>query len=144
MVIAGAGEDEEKLKFRVSSFEFRDRVVFLGHIDHGFLPRVLKACDVFARPSRSEGLGIAFLEAMAAGLPVVATRVGGIVDFIKDGQTGVLTAPDNAGRLGEAIKKLYEDENWRRAVADAGQKLVRDNYDWQGIAGEYKKVYEII
>ena len=110
LVVAGAGEDEEKLKFQVLSYKLQDRVIFLGHIDHNMLPRVLKAADVFVRPSRSEGLGISFLEAMAADLPVIGTHVGGIVDFIKDGKTGLLIAPDNTVELTAAIKKLYEDK----------------------------------
>lgn len=163
LVIAGSGEDEEKLKFQVSSFpttpsavakaladkrlrragKFQDRVVFLGHIDHNSLPRVLKAADVFVRPSRSEGLGNAFLEAMAAGLPVVATPVGGIVDFIKDGESGLLVAPDNASQLAQVINELKQNSALRQSLIKNGRILVKSKYDWDSIAAAYKNIYQI-
>lgn len=143
LVIAGSGEDEEKLKLIVNSYELKDRVVFLGHMDHDSLPRVLKAADVFARPSRSEGLGNAFLEAMAVGLPVVGTKVGGIVDFIKDRQTGLLVAPDNAPELARAILELEQNPDLRTALASSGEKLAKDKYDWANIAAAYKNIYQI-
>ncbi|MEK7164716.1 MAG: glycosyltransferase family 4 protein [Patescibacteria group bacterium] len=143
LVVVGSGQDEGALKEKVKSEKEKigNRVVFLGHIGHDFLPRVLKACDVFARPSRSEGLGNAFLEAMAANLPVVATPVGGIVDFIKDGATGLLVAPENAVELSAAIKKLYEDKNLRQTLAINGESLVKSKYDWSAIAADYNIIY---
>lgn len=146
LVIAGSGEEEEKFKVQVSRLfggqaSFKNRVIFLGHIDHDFLPRVLKAADVFARPSRSEGLGNAFLEAMAAGLPVVGTSVGGIIDFIKDKETGLLVAPDNAPELAQAIKRLYADKSLGQLLAANGKSLVKAKYDWPEIAAAYKTVY---
>ena len=152
LVIAGSGEDEDKFKFQVSSFQpkagqpladkFQERVIFLGHIDHDSLPRVLKAADVFVRPSRSEGLGNAFLEAMAVGLPVVGAKVGGIVDFIKDRATGLLAAPDNAPELSQAINELRQDANLRHSLSRAGQSLAKTKYDWNIIAQAYKNIYE--
>ena len=87
-------------------------------------------------------MGNAFLEAMAAGLPVVGTTVGGIVDFIKDGQTGLLVEPNNTEVLAGAIKKMQQDNNLRQVLISAGQSLVRSEYDWDKIALEYKSVYE--
>lgn len=146
LVIAGEGEEEEKLKEKVKSNKEKvgGRVIFLGQINHASLPRVLKAADVFARPSRSEGLGNAFLEAMAAGLPVVGTKVGGIVDFIKDKETGLLVEPKNPQVLASAITLLAGNEKLRRQLADNGRALVRREYDWKTIASQYRAVYESV
>lgn len=141
LVIAGSGEDEEKLK--IKSEKLKGRVVFLGHIDHEFLPRVLKAADVFVRVSRSEGLGNAFLEAMAVGLPVIGTNVGGIVDFIKDHQTGLLVLPENPRELSRAILELVQNPNLKISLATAGETLAKDKYDWASIAVAYKNIYQI-
>lgn len=142
LVIAGEGEEEDKLK--VQSSKFKHRIIFLGHIDHQNLPRVLKAADVFVRPSRSEGLGNAFLEAMAAGLPVVGTKVGGIVDFIKDRETGLLVEFNNAQSVVSSLAILVSDGKLRRKLVRAGRALVKEQYDWAGIANQYRKFYEDI
>lgn len=142
LVIVGAGEEENKLKFQVSSFKLQDRVIFLGQIDHQNLPRVLKSADAFVRPSRSEGLGNAFLEAMAAGLPAVGTKVGGIVDFMKDNATGLLVEPNNAQAVASAITALISDEKLRRKLANNGRALAGQRYDWTTIASQYQEVYE--
>jgi len=142
LIIAGSGEDEEKLKLTAKSYGLADRVNFLGHIDHFHLPRVLKTADVFVRASRSEGFGNVFVEAMAAGLPVVGTTVGGIVDFIKDRETGLLVPPDNARELAQSISELKQDSTLRQLLIKNGQILVKDKYDWGSIAVAYKSVYD--
>src|SRR3989344_1764106 len=85
----GSGPLEAELKLLVKSYKLEGRIVWLGFVPNNELPNYLAASDAFVRPSLSEGLGISFLEAMAAGLPVVATPVGGIPDFLKDGITGL-------------------------------------------------------
>lgn len=143
LVIAGEGEEENALKEKVKSKKekTRQRVVFLGQINHAVLPRILRAADVFARPSRSEGLGNAFLEAMAAGLPVVGAAVGGIVDFLKDRETGLLVEPNNPAALARAVAELRSDNKLRQKFATGGLALARERYDWSKIAGLYREVY---
>ncbi len=80
--ILGSGSEETKLKALAKDLKIEDRVEFVGKVAQDDLPPYLSQADIFVRPSRSEGLGTAFLEAMAAGLPVIATRVGGIPDFL--------------------------------------------------------------
>jgi glycosyltransferase involved in cell wall biosynthesis len=82
-VIFGEGYLEQKLKLEARSLNLEDRVIFKGFVSHGEMPKYLKACDIFIRPSLSEGFGNSFIEAMAARLPVIATRVGGIADFFR-------------------------------------------------------------
>ena len=139
LVIAGSGEDEVKLKER--AVKFGQRVLFLGHIDHEQLPRVLKTADVFCRPSRSEGLGNVFLEAMAVGLAVVATPVGGIVDIVKDNETGLLAQPANPASVAEKIQAIRADSALRSRLVENGLRLSQ-SYGWDKIAAQYGLVYE--
>lgn len=142
LLIVGAGEDQEKFKLQVANSTLEERVIFLGEMGHADLPRVLKACDAFARPSRSEGLGIAFLEAMAARVPVVATPVGGIVDFLKDGETGLLAQVENPKSVAEKINQLSADAVLRKQLVKNAAALVKEKYDWDIIAEQYRRVYE--
>ena len=107
------------------------------------LPRVLKAADVFARPSRSEGLGISFLEAMAAGLPVVATPVGGIPDFLTDGETGLFCEVQNPKSIAEKVQMLLSDNSLRERITQNASTMIRERYEWKEIAKKMKKVFEM-
>lgn len=152
-VIIGTGELRESLELLASNLGVEDRVVFKGFIAHEELPKYLKACDIFIRPSLSEGMGISFIEAMAAGIPVIATPVGGIVDFLKDfssqkydgpsTQTGYFCEPQNPQSIASTIKKVISDENKTKVISKA-QELVKEKYDWQLIAEEMDKVIEDI
>ncbi|OJI07334.1 hypothetical protein BK004_01210 [bacterium CG10_46_32] len=134
IVIAGSGEDEEKLK--VQSEEFNNRVVFLGQMRHEDLPRVLKACDVFVRPSRSEGLGNSFIEAKAAGLPVIGTAVGGIKDLI---QVGIVEPTEGTPEaIAEKIKFVMQDPNH----SSSRQEIIVQRYSWDVIARQYDEEYK--
>lgn len=88
-LILGIGELEKDLKKLAKDLDVSDRVFFQGFIPHKDLPKYLKVSDIFIRPSISEGLGNSFLEAMAIGIPVIGTPVGGIPDFLTDGETGI-------------------------------------------------------
>lgn len=146
LVICGSGSLEEKLKKIVSELGLAERVKFIGWINHESLPKILKASDVFIRPSLSEGLGNAFLEAMAAGVTTVGTGVGGIVDFLKDESTGFICLPNNPGNIAEVIEKIssYPAEKLADIKKDA-ERLVCDRYDWNKISLEIKNVfYQVI
>ena len=117
-------------------------MVFTGSISPHLLPKYLRIADVFVRPSRSEGLGSAFLEAMAAGLPVIGTRVGGIPDFLKDGETGLFCKVDDPKSIVEKINLLTADKNLQNHIIQKGYKMVATNYNWKKIAKEYQIVFE--
>ena len=103
--ILGSGPEEVKLKRLASELNITNRVEFLGNVSQENLPKYLAIADIFVRPSRSEGLGTAFLEAMAAGLPVIATRVGGIPDFLHPRPTSPLKpTPKPSTLLGDPGK----------------------------------------
>ena len=117
---------------------------FLGFIPYDKLPLYLKASDIFIRPSRSEGLGNSFIEAMSAGVPVIATPVGGIPDFLTDGETGLFCDPENPADIAEKIKLILDDDNLRKNIVKKARELVEEKYDWNKIVEDYRRLYETV
>lgn len=144
-VILGDGPDKDDLKKLVQDERVQNRVKFLGSVGHNEIPKYLRASDVFVRPSLSEGFGNSFVEAMVCDIPVVATPVGGIVDFLKEGETGLFCEPRNHRCIAEKIRTLVEDENLKNKVTKNAKKMVLENYDWNIIARDMKtKVFDKI
>lgn len=117
------------------------RVIFIGPIAHEQLPSILKACDVYIQPSRYEGLPLTVLEAMAAGLPVIATRVGGIPEAVKDGITGILVEPEDPKALAEAIQWMVEHPAEREEMGRRGKERAK-LFDMHTIAARLKDIYQ--
>lgn len=139
LLIIGIGPLEERLKSKAK--DLKDTVIFLGKISPDELPEYLAQADIFVRPSRSEGLGTAFLEAMASGLPIIGTPVGGIPDFLTDGETGIFCKPSNSKDLADKILKLIADKPLRQKLSENGRRLVEQKYNWDNIAEEYQKLF---
>ena len=97
---------------------------------------------MFIRPSRSEGLGNSFLEAMSAGVPVIGTSVGGIVDFLKDGETGFVADPENAENVAFKMHDLLTDPARTKKITRQAQELVRRNYSWETIARMMRNIFD--
>ncbi len=140
LLILGTGVDEQALRNQVQSLKLESRVVFKGFISHDLLPEYLHASDIFIRPSRTEGLGNSFLEAMAAGIPVIATPVGGIPDFLTDGQTGLFCEVDNPQSVAQKVEKLTKDTESREYIITNARTMVQQKYDWDAVAGKMKNV----
>jgi glycosyltransferase involved in cell wall biosynthesis len=140
-VIFGDGPEEEPLKKLAAELGVSGRVDLRGHIDHRDMPRFLKACDVFVRPSRSEGMGNSFIEAMAAGLPVVGTREGGLADFLVDARdseregTGWVAESEDSKAVARAVVHILEHAEEVEAVTRRAQNMVTEKYDWDLVAG---------
>ena len=132
--ILGSGPDEKKLKDLAKELKVDDIVQFLGHIEPEKVYEHLAEADIFVRPSRSEGLGSSFLEAMGAGLPIIATPVGGIPDFLKDGETGLFCEVDDPQDLAKKIKLLMADEELAKQISENGRQLIFEKYNWNNIA----------
>ncbi|MCR4415754.1 MAG: glycosyltransferase family 4 protein [Thermoguttaceae bacterium] len=115
-----------RLKSLADEIGVASRIVWAGHRTD--VPRVLAALDLCVLASLEESLPLTLLEAMAAGLPVVATAVGGVPECIRPGQTGLLVRPGNSGELARAIVHLLSDPAQRRALGDAGAVWVREQF----------------
>jgi len=116
-----------------------DRFRFLGFRDD--VHDLLAASDVFCLASRNEGLPVALMEAYALGLPVIATRVGGLPDVIEDGRSGLLVDPEDPGALARAILALAADEDLRAKLARRALELAWQ-FDSQGPVRRLEAVYE--
>lgn len=143
-LVVGVGEDEGMLRSLAEELGVKDRVVFAGYRTHAELPELLRASEIFIRPSLSEGLGNSFLEAMAAEIPIIGTRVGGIPDFLTDGETGVFCESRNPVSVVKAVDRLLVEPGLRERVVSNGAKLVREGYDWASIAVKMQKLLETL
>jgi glycosyltransferase involved in cell wall biosynthesis len=137
-LILGVGYEEKMLKKKVKKLKLEERVKFLGYIPHSEMPLYLHVSDIFVRPALSEGFGNSYIEAMAAGLPVIATPVGGIIDFIKDGETGLFSQIKNPKSIAQKVEKLLKDKESCEYIVNNGRNLAREKYDWNIIANTMK------
>lgn len=137
-VFLGNGEDAEMLKAESSALS---NVSWLGFKSN--IADYLAGLDVFAFPSRNEGLGSVILDVMQLGIPVIATRVGGIPDIVQHEQTGLLIPPDDADALANGIMRLKEDAAVRqRLIHGATERL--DQYSPQSMTASYWRLYQTI
>ncbi len=140
LILVGSGPEEAKLR-RIASRV--GRVRFMGALPRERALKLVKGSEIFVLPSRAEGLSTALLEAMACGVPVVATAVGGNTEIIEDGKTGILVRPDDPGELASAITRLLEDDDLRRRLSNRARELVRRQYDMKRIVRKYLRVYSM-
>ena len=136
--ILGTGHLEKVLKLKVKSLKLENRVEFLGFVFPQEIPVYLHNSDIFVRPSLSEGMGISFIEAMAAGVPIIATQVGGIKDFLIDGETGLVCNVHDPESITKAVSRLVKDHTLRENIVKNAKKMVEERYDWNLIANEMK------
>ncbi len=140
-LILGTGADEGALRALAKERGVEARAIFKGYVSHAELPEYLKACDIFIRPSRTEGFGASFVEAFAAGIPVVATKEGGLADFLFDARldpgippTGFAVSKDAPEEIAEAVKRIMEHPEEARKTAENARELAFAKYDWKAIA----------
>jgi glycosyltransferase involved in cell wall biosynthesis len=150
-VIYGDGVDESALRQLSESLGVSERVLFKGQTSHAELARAFSTAHIFIRPSRSEGMGNSFIEAMAAGLPVVATQEGGIADFLFDEKrnpsvpaTGWAVDVNSPDQIALAVKDIMTNPDKVARIRTNALKLVREKYDWNLIARQMKSVFEMV
>ncbi len=136
---AGEGNLHEELVTRAKELNMMDAVRFLGI--RSDIPALLQVADGFVLPSLWEGLPVALLEAMAAGLPVVGTRVEGVEDVITDSYNGLLVPPADSKALSEAIIRLLSNRELRSRLGNAGEILVKENYTIDKMCEQYAMLF---
>jgi len=143
LVFIGEGEIKKKLETLSKKLNIEKSVEFTGFVENNLKAMYYRAADVFVLPStmRTESFGIVNLEAMACGIPIVASRIGGIPSIVKNGENGLLVPPKDVEALADAIIYLLENENLRQKMGERGKKRVK-SYSWDRIAEMTEKVYE--
>lgn len=143
--IAGVGEARPYLERLVADLQLGDAVRFLGFVPEADLPALYNAADVFALVSRRydllvEGFGIAVMEASASGVPVVAGREAGLIDAVRDGETGLLVDPYCAAALAEALNRLLADAALRKRLGAAGRRAVETYFNWDRVVRDIEDI----
>lgn len=138
--IFGTGSHATWLKNRCRELGLQDCVTFHGYTPRLQLAKHLAASDVFVLPSLAEAFGNVFAEAMACGLPVIGTTIGGIPDLVQ-AKNGILVTPGDVGEIRTAIRQLSESPNLRKQMGAANRLKIINEYAWQRIAERFLSVY---
>jgi len=139
LLVVGEGEQGPELVRRVERAQMNRRILFLGWRPD--VNRLMGAMDLLVLPSLNEGMGRVLVEAMAAGLPVIGSRVGGIRDLVRHGENGLLVPPGDSAALEQAIRELIEDPDRRRAMGERGRSLC-SNYALEVMMTGIQELYE--
>ena len=147
VLIVGGDETTQaqvaQLRGLASALGVGERVAFVGAVDHDLLPLYYNAADICVVPSHYESFGLVAVEAMASGVPVVASRVGGLTGTVKDGETGYLIPWLCPEPFAERIELLLDNEPLRASLGEAGREAV-SRYRWENVAGAVLEVYEAL
>ena len=139
LVLVGDGPERPGVEAQVRELNLGDKVRFLGLRKD--VARLLPGADLFLLTSVSEGIPLTVIEAMAAGLPVVATDVGGMSEVVADGSTGLLAPARDDAALAERILRLAGDPELRRRMGAAGRARAKDRFDERRMADDYGRIY---
>ena len=138
-VLAGDGVERARIEEAVRAAGVEKQFIFLGQ--RADIPELLASADIFVLPSRAEGLPNAVLEAMASGLPVVATRVGGIPEIIEDGVSGLLVAPQNSAELAQALTRVLSDTELAAKLAEASRERACSEFSFERAIAQLEEIY---
>lgn len=139
-LVIGEGKERESLESRIKNCELKNKFFLVGAVPEAW--KYLKAFDVFVLPSLKEGFPYVILEAMAAGLPIVASRTGGIPEMIEDGENGLLIKPGDAKELAEAILKLSQDGDMAKKLTSEAERTVKERFGLKEMVRKTTEVYE--
>jgi len=142
LIFAGRGQMLDELRKLSKELGLENHVTFVGFVDDDLKPLYYKASDIFCLPSTTmaESFGIVNLEAMAAGIPIIASNLGGMPDIVQEGINGLLAKPGDFQSLADALTCLLKNEDMRKKMGNNGRKLVTD-YSWDKIAKETEQLY---
>ncbi|MDP6529454.1 MAG: glycosyltransferase [Gemmatimonadota bacterium] len=142
--VVGGGPEAAALQSLARELGISDRTEFRGRISHDRIPEELHGFEVFVAPSRREGLGVAVLEAAACGVPVVASRVGGLPETVDDGRSGILLEPEDVDALATALIQLCTDAGLRARMGRHGREWVLDRFAWEDCISTMEDALELV
>lgn len=138
-LMVGSGQDEQMLKDLTKELGLESRVIFAGQVTRDEVTAYRRASDIFVANSRSEGLGNAFLSALASRLPLITTGVGGIADYAKDNETAWIVPVDDPHALADKVKEIIANPGKAKEISERGRALVEREYDWDKIAVQMRE-----
>ena len=138
LLLVGSGEGETAVREAAKQAGVAERVHFLGW--RSDVPRILQALDLYVQPSVSEAFGLTVVEAAAAGLPIVASDVGGIPEIIEHGVNGLLVPPGDAQALADAIQQLIDDPQRARQLGEAARRTAFERFSAEAMAAAYMEL----
>ncbi len=141
LTLVGGGSERTALEGMAASLGIAEQVEFTGYLSQTEVAERLETGDIFVLPSFAEGVPVVLMEAMASGLPVIATRVGGVGELVEDGVNGLVVAPSDVAGLADAIATLARDPAQRSAMGAAGRARVREAYDIDREAGRLAALF---
>jgi glycosyltransferase involved in cell wall biosynthesis len=139
--IAGSGPQDVELKRLVEQLGLTDSVTFLGRLERHEVVALYHSAHAMLNPSRVDNMPNSVLEALACGLPVVSTNVGGIPFIVEDGETALLVPPDDPGQMAKALVRLCTDTALRTRLRESGCRVVRQ-YAWREVGPRWLSLYE--
>ena len=142
LVIAGDGEQGAALRQRAAKSDLQGRVEFAGALSREAIAECYRQAAVLCLPSIYEGFPVTIVEAMGAGLPVVATRVAGVPEAVDDGVTGLLVDPEDAAALAAALERVLEDVDARRRMGRAARSEFERSFTIGVVTDAHLKLYE--
>ncbi len=150
LTIVGEGSEKLNLKSLVKEKKLDDKVNFTGKVTQSQLEEFYRKCDIFVLPAvtdskgDTEGLGVVLIEAMSYKKPVIGSNLGGIIDIIKDGKTGLLVKEKDPKALAQAISQILENESLAQRLAETGYQYAQEHYGWDSIISQLKNLYNSI
>lgn len=142
--LAGDGKLLDACRQQVADLNLTNNIQFPGNIPHENIPAFLADCDIIAIPSRKEGFCVAAIEASAAGIPVVTSRVGGLLETVQHDHTGIHVEPDNPKALANALMTLIENPDYRHRLGQSGRQFVKNHFEWSDCVDDWISLYESV
>ena len=139
-VFVGKGKEMHNYQALIDKLHIKKNAILIGQKNN--IPQILKSSDIFILPSIREAFGLVNIEAMMTKLPVIATKVGGIPEIVKNYETGIQVDPKNTEQLTKATLILIESPQIRREMAEKGFQRVLNNFDAKIMAEKYEKIYD--
>jgi glycosyltransferase involved in cell wall biosynthesis len=141
-MLVGYG-DEQNINDLIKKFDLADCVLFTGKVANEDVPQYLVASDVFVLPSLYEGFGIVILEAMAAGLPVISTNVGGPPNILTEGVNGYLVEVKNCGQIADRVIQILNDQRLKEKMSKNNLVEVK-KYSWESVTAQVESLFKSI
>jgi len=142
LIMVGEGPKKADLEKKVLGHDLKEQVVLTGAVPREDIDKYYKSADIFVLPSHSEGIPLVILEAMASGLPVIATNVGGLSEVVDDGENGFLIHPKDVENLATKLERLIDDPRVRERLASNSVKIMENEFSIQGKIEKLTRIYE--